>query len=326
MYIDMKNQLLHFGKPSSFMDLPANIREETLLNTTSSIDKYMSKVYRWVILIITGACACAGITFSLLKLLGFYQNVNWGLLLIFVFSCLVYVGIGNGLISRCMKDGKLDPKMLTYGKIFLAVILLIQYNFILYLVPSKDFWAFAFFFVILSSFFLDYKLVLISIAEIGISLIFSWVVDGAVRLPVKDELFVPEMVLRLICVALSFMAIFFITFFISKFLTDTKQNEPKMHLPDIEKTVGIINDIANSLDSLAANASKLASETTETLSSLKNAANEDKSSEETHLAKSDEQLAAQGKELVDTVASIRNLTSLLKESVAPEITTPENSF
>lgn len=281
----------------------------------------MSKVYRWVILIITGACACAGITFSLLKLLGFYQDVNWGLLFIFVCTCLVYVGIGNGLISRCMKDGKLDPKMLTYGKIFLAVILLIQYNFILYLVPSKDFWAFAFFFVILSSFFLDYKLVLISIAEIGISLLFSWAVNGAVRLPVKDELFVPEMVLRLICVALSFMAIFFITFFIDRFLTDSKQEKATMHLPDMEKTVGIINDIANSLDALAANASKLASETTETLSHIKYSADADKTSGAADLH-NDEQLVAQGKELVDTVASIRNLTSLLKESVTPETGTP----
>ncbi len=291
-----------------------------LLNTTSAIDRYMSKVYRWVILIITGACACAGITFSLLKLLGFYQDVNWGLLIIFVFTCLVYVGIGNYLISRCMLDGKLDPKMLTYGKIFLAIILLIQYNFILYLVPSKDFWAFAFFFVILSSFFLDYRLVLVSIVEIGVSLAFSWLVNGAVRLPARDELFIPEMVLRVICVALSFMAIFFITFFISKFLTDSKHDETRERLPDIDKTIGIINDIADSLDALAVNASKLAYETTETLNTIKSPANEkDESSEAAQpSAKTEAQLAAQGKELADTVAGIRNLTSLLKESVAPE--------
>lgn len=290
------------------------------MNTTTPIVTYMSKVYRWVLLLITSACACAGITFSVLKMMGFYQEVSWVALFIFVVSCLVYVGVGNLLISRCMKDGKWDPRMLSYGKIYLAIILLIQFNFILYLVPSKDFWAFAFFFVILSSFFLDYKFVLISIGEIGISLLISWFVNGAVRLPVRDEFFIPELVLRIICIILSFLAIYLITLFTGKFLANAKSNEPEENTSEMNRTLDVISDIAESLEMVSANASKLVSDTTDSLNSIsKIAADEpDGASEAAHyMAENAIQLAERGKELADTVSAIRNLTSLLKESVRP---------
>ncbi|MDR2889922.1 MAG: hypothetical protein LBV33_08840, partial [Lachnospiraceae bacterium] len=230
------------------------------MNSTTAVDEYMAKVYKLIIVIVTGACACAGMTFSALKLLGFYPTVSWALLLIFVATCMIYVAGGLFLISRCMLNGKLDPKMLRYGKIYLEIILLIQFNFILYMIPSRDFWAFSFFFVILMSFFLDYKMILICIGEIGGSMVLSWLIDGTNRLPVMDELFIPDLVIRSVCVMLSFGAIFLITLFAGKFLADAKRDE-------LDKSNAQVN---NFLDKIGQLSSGLEASSTVILSSLKN--------------------------------------------------------
>ena len=56
----------------------------------SIIEEYMGKAYLFVILVITGSCLCAGITFSSLKLLGFYDTVSWIPLGIFCITCIIY--------------------------------------------------------------------------------------------------------------------------------------------------------------------------------------------------------------------------------------------
>lgn len=43
----------------------------------TAIDLYMEKVYVWIMLIVTGAVTCAGITFATEKLLGLYPSVPW---------------------------------------------------------------------------------------------------------------------------------------------------------------------------------------------------------------------------------------------------------
>ncbi len=219
------------------------------MNTITAIDEYMSRIYRWVILITTGACACAGVTLAGLKLLGQYQDVSWVALIIFVCTCLLYIGIGIVLIRNCMKDGRLDPRMLRNGKIFLAVILIIQYNFIQYMIPSRDFWAYVFFFVILAAFFLDYKYIALIIAEIAVSLVVAWFINGANQLPYQDDIFFTDMVLRVVCVVLSFLSIFLITLFTGKFLVNAKRDELDKNNSHVNTVLERISLLADRLKS-----------------------------------------------------------------------------
>ncbi len=213
----------------------------------SAIDEYMAMVYNWVIIIVTGACTCAGITYSGLKVLGFYPTVSWIPLLIFVSTCVLYVIIGLILIRNAKVDGKLDPKMLKIGKIFITVLLLIQFNFILYLIPSRDFWGFAFFFLILAAFFLDSKMVLINIGELGISLVVAWLVNGKNLLPANDELFIPDLVIRSVGVMLSFISIYLITLFTGKFLVDAKRDELERNNSRVQNVLKSVNILAKQL-------------------------------------------------------------------------------
>lgn len=195
------------------------MREQTV------IDEYMSSVYKWVIIIITGACTCAGAVFSALKIFGYYESVSWPLLLLFCGTCILYVIIGLVLIKISIVNKVLIPQKAVYGKAFLVVILIIQFNFILWLIPSRDFWGYTFFFLILIACFFDFKMITISAAAYVISLGLAFLFKKNEVLPVSDELFVPDLIVRIICIVLSCFSIFLVGIFVKKFLLNAKKDE-----------------------------------------------------------------------------------------------------
>lgn len=105
----------------------------------TALDEYINKVYVLVLLLIPGACQCAGIMYTFMKLMGWTPPVSWTALLIFDVTCLIYLGIGIYFVKAGFENGVVKASSLKAGKIFAAVILLIQWNFIQYMVPAGDF-------------------------------------------------------------------------------------------------------------------------------------------------------------------------------------------
>lgn len=122
-------------------------------------------------------------------------------------------------------DGLVTQKKLKGAKIFLVLIMFIQYNYILYLIPSTEFWGYALLFVIAVSFFVDVKIVVITSLEIFVSLIVSWFIRGNALLPIKDALFIPNVIARLVCLLLTLLFINVLTYLISHFLVNAKKDE-----------------------------------------------------------------------------------------------------
>ena len=177
----------------------ANIKHKKEKN-----DAAKGKVFTIIILTITGACMCAGVSFAILKALGFYPELSVGVLGTFIGSCTFYLLAGIFLIRHAYTvdpaDGRkiLDPRMLKVGKIFLLVIMMIQYNFIAYMVPSREFWAYLFFWMILVAFFLDVKMLAVLSGALILSTVIVSVVRADTFLPVNDTYLIPEMALRVI--------------------------------------------------------------------------------------------------------------------------------
>lgn len=169
----------------------------------SALDEYINKVYVLVLLLVPGACQCAGILYTFEKFMGWLPTVNWLALILFDVTCLIYLMTGIFFIRTGFSNGLVKDSRLRAGKIFLVVIMFIQFNFILYMIPAKDFWGFAFFFVVLTTFFLDYKMVAITSIEIAGSLAASWILQAGVLLPAKDTMFIANMLNRIVCVSLS---------------------------------------------------------------------------------------------------------------------------
>lgn len=213
----------------------------------SALDEYINKVYILVLLLVPGACECAGLAYTFSKVVGWLPSVSWTALIIFDITCLLYLAVGIYFIKTGIKDGYVMRNKLRAGKIFLVVIMLIQFNFIVYMIPATDFWGFAFFFVILTSFFLDYKMVAAAAVEIAGSIVVSWFLYGEIHLAAKDGHFMVNMLDRIVCVALSLSTIVLLTYLINRFLVNAKKDEMERNTEQVKKVLAAVQSLSESL-------------------------------------------------------------------------------
>ena len=78
----------------------------------SALDEYINKVYVLVLLLVPGACQCAGILYTFLKIMGWLPPVSWTALLIFDVTCLIYLVIGIYFVKTGFEDGAVKASSL----------------------------------------------------------------------------------------------------------------------------------------------------------------------------------------------------------------------
>lgn len=262
----------------------------------TAMDEYINRVYVLVLLLIPGATECAGLAYTFSKFMGWLPTVSWTILIIFDITCLLYLAIGIFFIKTGIKDGFVLKNKLKAGKLFIIVLMLIQFNFIVYMIPATDFWGFAFFFVILSAFFLDYKMVTVVSIEVGGSVVVSWFLCGEVHLPAKDVNFYVNMLDRVVCVILSLVTIVFLTYLINRILVNAKKDEMERNTEKVKNVLSEVQNLSESLYSAGVSLSKISE-------------NESSSAEE--LAATSEQLVESSNRLsVKTDESMTNLSEL----------------
>jgi len=187
-------------------------------NTSTTLETYLNRVFKILMIILPMSALFAGILFSFLKGIGYYKNTSWILLSIFDATNVIYCFVGAILsIKSTDKEGEVRHKVVFAGKIIIAFIEVIQWNFISYMVPSSDYWAYFGFFILLVLFFLDHKYTLITIGLILTSTFISWAIQPAL-LPIRDDLFVPNVALRVTLMVLVSFCLWFLTFLLEKFL------------------------------------------------------------------------------------------------------------
>ncbi|MBQ1689027.1 MAG: hypothetical protein II073_07090 [Lachnospiraceae bacterium] len=219
----------------------------------TALEDYVNKVYIMVLLLVPGACQCAGITYTIEKVIGWLPTVSWIALIVFDCTCLLYLLIGIYFIRTGFEDNLVKDQKLKSGKIYIVLIMFTQFNFILYMVPSCDFWGFSFFFVILTSFFLDGKMVGATIVEITCSLIVSWIARSEVLLPVHNQYFNANMVNRSVCVALSLPTIWLLCYFVQRFLVNAKKDEMERNNERVQNVLKKVTYIAGELGNASSN-------------------------------------------------------------------------
>ena len=187
----------------------------------SALDAYLNRVYKIIILMSPMAAMMAAITFTVFKLIGWYAVVNTIALIIFDLTNVIYVAIAIYLFRTCIgPDGLLRSDKLKIGKIFITSVILIQWNFISYMVPALEFWAYAFFFIVLAVFFFDMKMIAIVAGGIVLSIVVSWFINGDTLMMLPGEYFMPDLILRIICIILTTATLFALTYFGGKFLVE----------------------------------------------------------------------------------------------------------
>ncbi len=293
------------------------------------IEEYMNKIYKLVILLVTGSTTFGGIIFLILKMLGFYPDTPWALLGLFAFMSMLCLLLGQVIIKKSyiLEDHveKLNPNWVKLGKVFLMSILFFQFNFILYTIPSRDCWAYCFYFVFLIAFFIDLKLLVMVEIELFVSLIVAALFRMDTILPVKDSIFIPEVILIATCVTMAFLTILFFMYLMGYFLVNMKKREIEENKECVEGVIARTKELSETLlssgnalsqisDSESASAEELAA-TSETL--LINSNQLSKKSEES-LANLDE-LKRWGNLVNEKVEYVEKATSnLLQKSESNE--------
>lgn len=218
----------------------------------SVIDEYLEKVFVIVTFVITGSCLVAGILFNTLKAMGFYENVSQTALTIFLCTNFLYIAIGVVLVVLAFKkiDGKpnFNHKIMPLCKVFISLIVLIQWNFIIHMLPSRDFWAFIFYFLILPSLFLDFKMSSAIAGGLIISLAIQMIVRKEEVLPVQDDIFIPDLVIRIIAVILSCAAVLLLTFLANRYLVNAKKEEMEKSANRVQNVLNEITAISGELE------------------------------------------------------------------------------
>lgn len=263
----------------------------------TAVEVYLSTVFKWGLIILVSAAMCATVTFNLEKMLGLYPDVPWVATILFAVMDILFFVTAIYIVKTSFdEDGSIREGRLKIGKLFSLCLIIIQWNFILYMIPSRTFWGFLFFFLILLAFFLDIKLLLISgIACLG-SLFIAWGVKGTALLPVKDELFITDVILCLVALVLSIAGLLIFVFFVANFLVNAKKDE-------LEKNNEHIMSVLNSVQTLSAKLREAGS----SLSRISE--NESAAAEE--LAATSEQLTESSDVLsVKTDESMENLSEL----------------
>lgn len=223
----------------------------------SALDEYINKVYVLILLLVPGACQCAGLLYTTEKILGLFPTVSWIALIVFDITCLIYMTIGIFFVKTGFEDGFVSPNKLKAAKIFLVIIMFTQYNFILYMIPSTEFWGYALLFVIAVAFFVDVKIVVITALEITVSLFVSWFVRGHALLPVKDALFIPNVIARIVCLVLTLLFIVVLTYLISHFLVNAKKDEMERNNEKVMNVLGSVQTLSDRLQNAGVSLSQI---------------------------------------------------------------------
>lgn len=221
--------------------------KDTEVKYKSALDEYINKVYILILLLVPGACQCAGLLYTTEKILGLFPTVNWIALIIFDSTCLVYMAIGIYFVRTGFVEGFVSEAKLKAAKVFLVVIMFTQYNFILYMIPSTEFWGFALLFVTATAFFLDVKMVLATAIEISASLVVSGFLSGDTLLPVKDALFIPNMVARIVCIFLTLLFIVILTYLVRNFLVNAKKGEMERNNERVQNVLTAVSELSDNL-------------------------------------------------------------------------------
>ncbi len=272
----------------------------------TAVEVYLSTVFKWGLIILVSACMCATVMFNTEKVFGLYPTVPWlATIGLGIMDC-TFFAIALLIIKTSFgEDGYLKDGKLIVGKVFSVVVLVIQWNYLLYMLPTRTFWGFLFFFLILMAFFLDIKMLLFSGLACMVSLFIGWFIRGTDLLPVKDELFLTDVLMCLVALVLSLSGLTIFVWFVAHFLVNAKKDE-------LEKNNEKVNNVLSSVQGLSEDLSKAGT----ILSDISD--NESASAEE--LAATTEELFARSNLLDEkTNESMSNLNELKEwESVVAD--------
>lgn len=274
----------------------------------TAVDVYLSTVYKWGLIILVSACMCATVMFNTEKAFGLYPEVPWiatillGVMDVSFFSAVLLI-----IKTSFDREGYLKDGRLRLGKIFVTIVLVVQWNYLLYMVPSRTFWGFLFFFLILIAFFLDIKLVLFNGLACIASLFIGWFLRGTDLMPVKDALYLTDILLCLVALVLSTAGLLIFVFFVSHFLVNAKKDELEKNNERVQNILASVQNLSDHLYTAGTSLSQV--------SENESASAQELAATSEQLVKSRDLLRAKTDESMANLSELNHCESMVAENV-----------
>ena len=274
----------------------------------TAVEVYLSTVFKWGLIILVSACMCATVMFNTEKLFGLYPTVPWlATIGLGIMDCTFFATALLIIKTSFDEEGYLKDGKLVIGKIFSVVVLVIQWNYLLYMLPTRTFWGFLFFFLILMAFFLDIKMLLISGLACMVSLFIGWFIRGTDLLPVKDELFLTDILMCLVALTLSLSGLTIFVWFVAHFLANAKKDEMERNNERVNNVLASVQSVSESLFSAGTSLSDI--------SDNESASAEELAATSEELLESSNMLEAKTGESMDNLNELREWESVVANNV-----------
>ena len=286
-------------------------------NKKSAFEVYLSAVFKWGIIALTGACMFATCMFITEKLIGFYKDMSWIAVICFAIMDICFSFIGMFILKMSFdEDGYLIDGKLQLGKVYCSLVLIIQWTYIVFMCPTRNFWGFLAFFLTLIGFFLDIKQLLITGIVCIVTLISGWIVRGSALLPAKDELFVTDIIMCIVGLTISLVGISLFVFFVSYFLVNAKKDELE---ENNRRVVGVMDAVKVISEKMVTAGSALLD-----IASNESASAEELSATSDDLVESSNLLGTKADESMNNLSELSDCENIVEENVGKVEITSDN--
>lgn len=222
----------------------------------TATQQYYIDIFNRIVILAPAIAVCAALVFTMGWIGGFFRSTPKGLLILFDVISAGYI-ISSVFFRKkgILVDERLDMKTLRFGQSLLTVLIIAQWNLITYIFPSREFWGYACLFIILSAFFFDTKSVSVTGLGIIASTVLSWSINPEL-LPVQDENYTENLILRCVALTLSYAAVYFFVRYAEQFKREVDEmtlelRENSTHFKKLSyDVVTFAGDIIGQRDSL----------------------------------------------------------------------------
>ena len=191
----------------------------------AAIDTYLQRVYNFIMVAPSGVAVTSAIFYTVFYNIGWYKEIPFFLLVLFDFTNFLYAYISfEFLIQGFRGDSLTKIQNLSRHKLLVAIIILIQWNFTSYLIPYRDWWAWAPFFIMFSVFFFDSRLTFLTCLGVNFSTLLSWVLRKDVLFVEYNKYFMPNLIMRIMYLLLFSILLYSLALLGGKYLVDELQN------------------------------------------------------------------------------------------------------
>lgn len=266
-------------------------------NNVNVIEEYRAKVAKGSMLLLLISASIAGLYFPFLYFLGLYPGISIVPLIVFFVIVLGEDYMGLYLGRTCIINGKLNSKKERQIKNLLFFVIIVNLNFIFWMVPSRESWVFAFYFLLLVCLLLDMKLLIKSEVAVMLSVLVLFIFKASSH--PSPELLLQDFLLRAINLSLTCIGMVIMVYFAGNILLNAKKDE-------LEKNQ---NKTKKILDKASVLAQRLSESSKALLSSFQN---ESASTEE--LSAISETLLDSSKDLLSQADESKNNLNDLKAS------------